>query len=50
LTHYNDDASPVNPANLINDADSANCKPGIRGGTFCATAQLDTLVKKRLNN
>lgn len=29
--------------------DNANCKSGIAGGSFCATSQLDIIVKKRLN-
>lgn len=28
---------------------NGKCKTGIAGGDFCATAQLDTIVKKRLN-
>ena len=52
LSHYNDDGSPIRPApaDVIDDADGAVCKSGVSGGSFCATAQLDTLVKKRLSN
>lgn len=28
---------------------NAKCKSGIAGSDFCATAQLDTIIKKRLN-
>ncbi len=49
LSHYNNDGSPKNPANILTDADTANCKSGIDGSSFCATSQLDTLVKRRLN-
>lgn len=48
LSHYNDDGSPVNPATVITDAASAKCKTGIGGSSFCAVAQLDTIIKKRL--
>lgn len=49
LTHYNDNGAPL-PGNIIANADSANCKSGVSGGSFCATAQLNNLVKKRLKN
>lgn len=44
LTHYDtgtEDPPPRSP-------DTANCKSGVAGSSFCATAQLNTLVKKRL--
>ncbi len=49
LSHYNDNGTPVNPASVNTDAANADCKSGIAGGSFCATARLDTTVKKRLN-
>lgn len=45
LTHY-DNAGVLLPAP---DIAGANCKSGISGSSFCATAQLDTVIKKRLN-
>ncbi len=50
LTAYNDDGTPLNAADLLNDIDRANCKSGVAGASFCATAQLDTVVKRRLIN
>lgn len=45
LTNYNataaQNADPVYLANV-------NCRSGIAGSNFCATAQLDTTIKKRL--
>jgi prepilin-type N-terminal cleavage/methylation domain-containing protein len=45
LTHYTNNgaliAPPISP-------DTANCKSGIAGSSFCSTAELDTLVKRRL--
>lgn len=49
LTPYKEDGTPNNPSNLAAEIDGATCKSGIPGGSFCATAQLDTLVKRRLN-
>lgn len=45
FSHYS------NTGVLISGADvaSATCKSGIPGGSFCATAELDTIIKKRLN-
>ena len=52
LTHYNDlgnlDTSGT-PEERVNRRDKATCRAGTSGGSFCATAQLDTVVKKRLN-
>lgn len=50
LTPYKNDGTPNNPATLANDISNATCKSGIPGSAFCATAQLDTTVKKRLNS
>lgn len=49
LTHYNDNGTPL-PGDIILNADSANCRSGVSGSSFCATAQLNNLVKKRLKN
>lgn len=45
LTHYTN-AGALIPATPFS---SANCKSNISGSNFCSTAQLDTVVKKRLN-
>ncbi len=50
LTHYNKDGVPNNAATVVADADGANCKSGVSGTSFCATSQLNTVVKKRLKN
>lgn len=52
LSHYDNDGAPnsADPVIFAADTDGANCKSGITGGSFCATAQLNTLVKKRLKN
>ncbi len=34
----------------LEDYANRNCKSGIAGSSFCATAELDTVVKKRLNS
>lgn len=44
LTNY-DDSGNLIPANTT----TATCKNGSSSSTFCATAQLDTAAKKRLN-
>lgn len=52
FTHYNDDGTPNGwgGADARESAvDNANCKTAVSGGAFCATSQLDILVKKRLN-
>ena len=52
LTHRNNNGTTVSttePA-ITNDRESAQCKSGIAGSNFCAVAQLDITVKKRLNN
>lgn len=52
LTHRNNNGSTVSttePA-ITNDRENAQCKSGIAGSNFCAVAQLDITVKKRLNN
>jgi prepilin-type N-terminal cleavage/methylation domain-containing protein len=45
LTHYNNDGTPNSSVSL----QQATCKTGIAGSDFCAVAQLDNIVKKRLN-
>lgn len=52
LSHYTDDETPQgwDGSNTGDQAvRNAVCKSGIPGGSFCATSQLDILVKKRLN-
>lgn len=51
LDHYDDGGvlkASVDPDNKIN-REKAICKTGLPGGSFCAVARLDTIVKKRLN-
>jgi prepilin-type N-terminal cleavage/methylation domain-containing protein len=47
LSHYANNATETDTP--ISPARDAVCKSGIAGSNFCATARLDTLVKKRLN-
>lgn len=47
LSHYADNATEADAP--IAPAKDAFCKSGVAGNNFCATAQLDTIVKKRLN-
>jgi len=47
LTAYADDATETTPP--IGPIATAACKSGNAGSSFCATAQLDTVVKRRLN-
>jgi prepilin-type N-terminal cleavage/methylation domain-containing protein len=52
LSHYTNDEAPQGwDGNDVNSPAVRNavCKSGIPGGSFCATSQLDILVKKRLN-
>lgn len=49
LTHYADNAVDTTPPLPSPASKDATCKTGISGSSFCATAQLDTIVKKRLN-
>lgn len=53
LSHYTNDSQPEgwNGSDPnVSAVHNAVCKSGIPGGAFCATSQLDILVKKRLNN
>lgn len=52
LDHYNNQGLLIDTGTAQQRADrrnSANCKSGVSGNSFCAVAQLDTVVKKRLN-
>lgn len=51
LTHYTNAGALIGASTAERDTNrnTANCKSGIAGGSFCAVAQLDTVVKKRLN-
>lgn len=46
LSNYDNNGSLIVPAVAL---DTVSCKSGISGSSFCATALLDTTVKKRLN-
>ena len=52
LTHFNDDGTSVETIDTLphkTRAKTAGCKSGVAGSQFCAIAQQDTVVKKRLN-
>jgi prepilin-type N-terminal cleavage/methylation domain-containing protein len=48
LTSTDNAGNPLPPASLPPN-DQVTCKTGVAGSSFCAVAQLDTVVKKRLN-
>ena len=53
LTHYSEDGTAPQGWGGANNSEAgvkdATCRTGILGSSFCATSQLDTLVKRRLN-
>lgn len=51
IAYGEDDLLPdVGGSPTLTDYANRNCKSGIAGSSFCATAELDTVVKKRLNS
>jgi prepilin-type N-terminal cleavage/methylation domain-containing protein len=52
LSHRNNDGSVITNGGAdaqVERRKSAICKTGISASSFCATAELDTVIKKRLN-